>query len=82
MENLVLTLNCLLSSSINPLSNTINWEAEANYACPTVVHHPPNTNYVQIAEDLLQTTSPTTILQHSQSTTTTTSRLSMNRLHC
>jgi hypothetical protein len=57
--------------SINPSSNTTNWEAEANYACPTVVHQPPNTKYVQLAEQVLQTTPPTTIIQYPKSTTTT-----------
>jgi hypothetical protein len=57
--------------SINPSSNTTNWEAEANYACPTVVHQPPKTKYVQLAEHVLQTTPPTTIIQHPKSITTT-----------
>ncbi len=70
-------LNISFLFSINPSSNTTNWEAEADYACPTVVHHPPNTKYVQLAEHVLQTTPATTIIQHPQSTTTT--KLSMNK---
>jgi hypothetical protein len=58
-------------SSINSSSNTTKWEAEANYACPNVVHHPPNTKYVQLAEQVLQTTPPTTIIQYPPPTTTT-----------
>ncbi|CAF4873201.1 unnamed protein product, partial [Rotaria magnacalcarata] len=30
-----------IAASINPSSNTTNWEMEANYTCPTVVHRPP-----------------------------------------
>jgi hypothetical protein len=60
-----------IASSINPSSDAINWEAEANYACPTVVHHPPNTKYIQLAEHVLQTTPPTTIIQHPPPITTT-----------
>lgn len=52
---------------MNPSSSsTTNWEAEANYAFPTVVHRPPNTTNVQLAEEILQTTPPTVIIQHSQ----------------
>lgn len=69
-------MNHLLLSSVNPSSNTTNWEAEANYACSTIVHRPPSTKYVQMAEQLLQTTPPTTVIQHSPSITTTTTKLS------
>jgi hypothetical protein len=60
-----------IASSINSSSNTTKWEVEANYACPTIVHHPPTTKYVQIAEQVLQTTPPTTIIQYPPATTTT-----------
>ncbi|CAF1002596.1 unnamed protein product [Rotaria sordida] len=60
-----------IATSINPSPNTTNWEIEANYACPTIVHRPPNTKYIQLAEHVLQTTPPTTIIQHPQLITTT-----------
>lgn len=57
---------CPYLFSINPASSTKNWEIEANYACPTVVHRPPKTQYVELAEQVLQTTPPTTIIQYPQ----------------
>jgi len=61
----------VLLFSINPSSDTTNWEIEANNICPTIVHRPPNTKYVQLAEHVLQTTPPTTIIQYPQQTITT-----------
>ena len=61
----------LVLSSVNPQSATANWQAEANYACPTVVHRPPNNKLVQFAEHILQTTAPTAIIQHPQPNATT-----------
>ncbi|CAF2715309.1 unnamed protein product [Rotaria sp. Silwood2] len=60
-----------IATSINPSSNTTNWEIEANYACPTIVHRPPNTKSIQLAEHVLQTTPSTTIIQHPRPITTT-----------
>jgi hypothetical protein len=37
----------------------MNWQMEANYICPSVVH---------LAECVLQTSSPTTLIQHPQTT--------------
>jgi len=54
----------------------MNWEVEANYVCPTIVHHPPNNKYVQLAEHVLQTTPPSTILQYPHPITIT--KLSTN----
>ncbi|CAF2510044.1 unnamed protein product [Rotaria sp. Silwood2] len=59
-----------IATSINPSSNTTNWEIEANYACPTIVHRPPNTKSIQLAEHVLQTTPSTTIIQHPRPITT------------
>ncbi|CAF4306264.1 unnamed protein product, partial [Rotaria magnacalcarata] len=44
---------------------------EANYTCPTVVHRPPNTKYIQVAEQVLQTTSPIAMIQYPQPITST-----------
>ncbi|CAF4482693.1 unnamed protein product [Rotaria socialis] len=60
-----------IATSINPSSTTTNWEMEANYTYPTVVHRPPNTKYIQVAEQVLQTTLPITMIQYPQPITTT-----------
>ena len=39
--------------------------------CPAIVHRPPNTKQVQLAEHILQTTPPITIIQHPQPRVTT-----------
>lgn len=54
----------LSSSRLNPASTVTNWESQANYSCPTIVHRPPNTEYIQLAEQILQSTPPITIIQH------------------
>ncbi|CAF4280128.1 unnamed protein product, partial [Adineta steineri] len=60
-----------IATSINSSSDTTNWEIEANYNCPTIVHRPPDTKYIRLAEHILQTTPPTTIIQYPQSKITT-----------
>ncbi|CAF0815235.1 unnamed protein product [Adineta ricciae] len=55
-----------IATSINSSSDTANWEVEAGSNCPTVVHRPPDTNNVQLAEQLLQTTPPSSIIQHKK----------------
>ncbi|CAF1088653.1 unnamed protein product [Adineta ricciae] len=55
-----------IATSINSSCDTDNWEVEAGNNCPTVVHRPPDTNNVQLAEQVLQTTPPSSIIQHKK----------------
>ena len=60
---------------LNPVSTVTNWETQANYSCPPVVHRPLNTDHIHSAERILQSTAPITIIQHPPVLTTT--KLSM-----
>ncbi|UJR26240.1 hypothetical protein I4U23_007581 [Adineta vaga] len=58
-----------IATGLNSSSDTANWEIEADYNCPTIVHRNPNTKYVQLAEHVLQITPPSSIIQHQPSLT-------------
>ncbi|CAF3289336.1 unnamed protein product [Rotaria sp. Silwood2] len=45
---------------------TMNWDMEANYICPSVVHHSSNNNYIHLTECVLQTNPSTTVIQNTQ----------------
>lgn len=68
--------------SLHPNSSTINWEHQANYAFPPLVHRPPRSETVQFAEEILQRTPPFAIIEHaspSSSSIHLSKRTTMNR---
>ncbi|CAF0741088.1 unnamed protein product [Didymodactylos carnosus] len=52
-------------TSSNDSATTMNWEVEANYICPPVVHLTPATGYMHLADCVIQTCPPTGVIPNN-----------------
>ncbi|CAF1455254.1 unnamed protein product [Didymodactylos carnosus] len=64
-------LTSIAAISSNDSATTMNWEVEANYICPPVVHLAPATDYMHLAECVIQKCPPTAIIQNNPNVKTT-----------